>query len=43
MGEKSGEGICYRKLSVGWSNIWFKIIWKEILFNKDCFDVLDDS
>ncbi|WP_169579782.1 glycoside hydrolase family 19 protein [Runella zeae] len=42
MGEKSGEGTCYKKASAGWS-IWFSLTWKEIPFNKDCSDAPDDS
>ena len=42
MGEKSGEGTCYKKASAGWS-IWFSLTWKETPFNKDCSDAPNNS
>jgi predicted chitinase len=32
MGEKSGEGTCYKKTSTGWS-IWFALTWKELPYD----------
>lgn len=42
MGEKSGEGTCYKKASAGWS-IWFSLTWKETPFNKACNDAPENS
>uniref|UniRef100_UPI00301DA31A glycoside hydrolase family 19 protein n=1 Tax=Emticicia sp. 17c TaxID=3127704 RepID=UPI00301DA31A len=42
MGEKNGEGTCYKKTSTGWS-IWFSLTWKETPFNKDCSDAPNDN